>query len=237
MERQGQDSRAGHEPPGRAVHEGHAAVSAMRILGHRRRDPQALAASTTTSRSNVLEDPEIRQGIKDYANWPTIPQLYVNGEFIGGCDILREMYASGELQEVLKPRRLDRRPPPVSAPPRGAQARSNGPDRNTAARARRFATREEQWNALKAGSDTLFILMGAVMVLAMHAGFAFLELGTVRRKNQVNALVQDPGRLRRLDGRVLLHRLCGRIRRHRSSPSAERSRRRTATTSSSSSSC
>jgi len=50
---------------------------------------------------NVLEDDEIRQGIKDYANWPTIPQLYVNGEFIGGADIMREMYQSGELQELL----------------------------------------------------------------------------------------------------------------------------------------
>jgi monothiol glutaredoxin len=49
---------------------------------------------------NVLEDPEIRQGIKEYYNWPTIPQLYVNGEFIGGCDILREMYEAGELQPV-----------------------------------------------------------------------------------------------------------------------------------------
>ena len=51
---------------------------------------------------NVLEDPEIRQGIKEYANWPTIPQLYVNGEFVGGCDILREMYASGELKQLLE---------------------------------------------------------------------------------------------------------------------------------------
>lgn len=51
---------------------------------------------------NVLADPEIRQGIKDYANWPTIPQLYVNGEFIGGSDILTEMYQSGELQKLLK---------------------------------------------------------------------------------------------------------------------------------------
>ena len=50
---------------------------------------------------NVLADPEIRQGIKDFANWPTIPQLYVDGEFVGGCDIVREMYASGELQKVL----------------------------------------------------------------------------------------------------------------------------------------
>jgi len=50
---------------------------------------------------NVLADQEIRQGIKDYANWPTIPQLYVNGEFVGGSDIMREMYQSGELQKLL----------------------------------------------------------------------------------------------------------------------------------------
>jgi monothiol glutaredoxin len=51
---------------------------------------------------DVLEDPDIRQGIKDYANWPTIPQLYVNGEFVGGSDIITEMYQSGELQKLLK---------------------------------------------------------------------------------------------------------------------------------------
>ena len=51
---------------------------------------------------DVLQDPEIRQGIKEYANWPTIPQLYVNGEFVGGADIMREMYQSGELQKVLE---------------------------------------------------------------------------------------------------------------------------------------
>ncbi len=50
---------------------------------------------------NVLADPQIRQGIKEYANWPTIPQLYVNGEFVGGTDIMREMYESGELQQLL----------------------------------------------------------------------------------------------------------------------------------------
>ena len=50
---------------------------------------------------NVLADPEIRQGIKEFANWPTIPQLYVNGEFVGGSDIMREMYQSGELQKLL----------------------------------------------------------------------------------------------------------------------------------------
>ena len=50
---------------------------------------------------NVLENPEIRQGIKEFANWPTIPQLYVRGEFVGGCDIVREMYEKGELDAVL----------------------------------------------------------------------------------------------------------------------------------------
>jgi len=49
----------------------------------------------------VLADPAIRQGIKEYSNWPTIPQLYVNGEFVGGSDIMREMYESGELQQLL----------------------------------------------------------------------------------------------------------------------------------------
>ncbi|PPE69023.1 Grx4 family monothiol glutaredoxin [Caldimonas thermodepolymerans] len=50
---------------------------------------------------NVLEDDAIRQGVKEYSNWPTIPQLYVNGEFIGGSDIMMEMYEAGELQQVL----------------------------------------------------------------------------------------------------------------------------------------
>lgn len=51
---------------------------------------------------NVLEEPELREGIKTFTNWPTIPQLYVKGEFIGGCDIIREMFQTGELQEMLK---------------------------------------------------------------------------------------------------------------------------------------
>ena len=50
---------------------------------------------------NVLEDPEIRDGIKSFSNWPTIPQLYVKGEFVGGCDIVTEMYQSGELDTLL----------------------------------------------------------------------------------------------------------------------------------------
>ena len=51
---------------------------------------------------DVLKDPEIRQGIKEFANWPTIPQLYVKGEFVGGCDIIREMFQSGELHKLLE---------------------------------------------------------------------------------------------------------------------------------------
>lgn len=50
---------------------------------------------------NVLEDDEIRQGIKDFSEWPTIPQLYVKGEFIGGCDIVKEMFENGELRELM----------------------------------------------------------------------------------------------------------------------------------------
>jgi monothiol glutaredoxin len=50
---------------------------------------------------NVLDDPRVREGTKSYTNWPTIPQLYVKGEFVGGCDIVREMFQSGELQELL----------------------------------------------------------------------------------------------------------------------------------------
>jgi monothiol glutaredoxin len=53
---------------------------------------------------DVLTDPSLRQGIKEFSSWPTIPQLYVKGEFIGGCDIVREMYGSGELRELLQTR-------------------------------------------------------------------------------------------------------------------------------------
>ncbi|MBX3457683.1 MAG: Grx4 family monothiol glutaredoxin [Candidatus Paracaedibacteraceae bacterium] len=55
---------------------------------------------------NVLLDAEIRQGIKDFSNWPTIPQLYISGEFIGGCDIVREMYQTGELRQILESKGL-----------------------------------------------------------------------------------------------------------------------------------
>ncbi|WP_203292017.1 Grx4 family monothiol glutaredoxin [Maricaulis parjimensis] len=55
---------------------------------------------------NVLEDDEIRQGIKEFSNWPTIPQLYIKGEFVGGCDIVKEMFETGELQAYLKDKGL-----------------------------------------------------------------------------------------------------------------------------------
>jgi monothiol glutaredoxin len=51
---------------------------------------------------NILVDPEIRQGIKEFSQWPTIPQLYVKGEFVGGCDIIREMFETGELEQLFK---------------------------------------------------------------------------------------------------------------------------------------
>ena len=51
---------------------------------------------------NILVDPELRQGIKEFSQWPTVPQLYVKGEFIGGCDIIREMFEAGELEQVFK---------------------------------------------------------------------------------------------------------------------------------------
>ena len=68
---------------------------AIQILKASGVDPKAIKTV------NVLEDPEIRAGIKDYSNWPTIPQLYVKGEFVGGSDIMMEMYESGEMQQLL----------------------------------------------------------------------------------------------------------------------------------------
>tara|TARA_B100000780_G_scaffold182530_1_gene128096 strand:- start:1395 stop:1712 length:318 start_codon:yes stop_codon:yes gene_type:complete len=55
---------------------------------------------------NVLEDENLRQGVKDFSDWPTIPQLYIKGEFIGGCDIVKEMFEKGELKEILKKKSL-----------------------------------------------------------------------------------------------------------------------------------
>jgi monothiol glutaredoxin len=74
----------------------------VRLLGPRDPDLKAVGVDTRTLKTvNVLEDDAIRQGIKEYSNWPTIPQLYVKGEFVGGSDILMEMYESGELQQML----------------------------------------------------------------------------------------------------------------------------------------
>ncbi len=59
---------------------------------------------------DVLQDPGLRQGIKDFSNWPTVPQLYVKGEFVGGCDIIREMFQAGELQSLLQEKGIQAQP-------------------------------------------------------------------------------------------------------------------------------
>ena len=58
---------------------------------------------------DVLKDPELRQGVKEFSNWPTVPQLYVKGEFVGGCDIVREMFETGELKELLQSNGIETR--------------------------------------------------------------------------------------------------------------------------------
>lgn len=68
----------------------------IQTLGQQGVDPEKFAAY------NVLEDPELRDGIKEYSSWPTIPQLYVQGEFVGGCDIITSMAQNGELTELLE---------------------------------------------------------------------------------------------------------------------------------------
>ncbi|MBW2420037.1 MAG: Grx4 family monothiol glutaredoxin [Deltaproteobacteria bacterium] len=70
---------------------------------------------------DVLSDPEVRAGIKEFSNWPTIPQLYVNGEFMGGCDIVQEMFESGALHEALRIERLDPITPTISITDAAAQ--------------------------------------------------------------------------------------------------------------------
>jgi len=62
---------------------------------------------------NVLENPDLRQGIKDFADWPTIPQLYIAGEFVGGCDIVREMFETGELSNLIKDIHSDNAKPAI----------------------------------------------------------------------------------------------------------------------------
>ncbi len=59
---------------------------------------------------DVLQDPGLRQGVKDFSNWPTVPQLYVKGEFVGGCDIVREMFQTGELQTLLQEKGIQAQP-------------------------------------------------------------------------------------------------------------------------------
>lgn len=71
---------------------------------------------------NVLSDPDVRQGIKDYSSWPTIPQLYIGGEFVGGCDIVKEMFASGELQKKLGVEAKPVAPPEITITPTAAAA-------------------------------------------------------------------------------------------------------------------
>ena len=75
---------------------------------------------------NVLEDPEIREGIKAYGDWPTIPQLYVEGELVGGADIIRQMYASGELHTLFGAAPPDRTPPQITITDKAAEAIRNG---------------------------------------------------------------------------------------------------------------
>ena len=75
---------------------------------------------------NVLEDPEIREGIKVYGDWPTIPQLYVEGELVGGADIIRQMYASGELHTLFGAAAPDRTPPEITITDKAAEAIRNG---------------------------------------------------------------------------------------------------------------
>ena len=73
----------------------------MRLFERRGADAEGLRRRQVLYGQRAGRSPRSAQGIKDYANWPTIPQLYVNGEFVGGCDIMREMYESGELQQLL----------------------------------------------------------------------------------------------------------------------------------------
>ena len=75
---------------------------------------------------NVLEDPEIREGIKQFGNWPTIPQLYVDGELVGGADIIRQMYGSGELHQLFGAAAPDRTPPQITITDKAAEAIRQG---------------------------------------------------------------------------------------------------------------
>ena len=90
---------------------------------------------------NVLESDDLRNGIKAYSNWPTIPQLYVKGEFVGGCDIIREMFQAGELQSLMKEKGLPVKAARRRNAPSASQALAIGPSRNGAAYLMRCITR------------------------------------------------------------------------------------------------
>lgn len=105
------------------------------MKGDRRQPMCGFSASATNTLNellpeyhtvNVLEDPEIRDGIKAYGDWPTIPQLYVEGELVGGADIIRQMYASGELHTLFGATPPDRTPPEITITDKAAEAIRNG---------------------------------------------------------------------------------------------------------------
>ena len=87
--------------------------AAVRLLRPGRADPQYLGVDYKDV--NVLEDMGIREGIKSFTQWPTIPQLYVKGEFVGGCDIIREMFQQGELQDLLAEKGVKHTPTTATA--------------------------------------------------------------------------------------------------------------------------
>ena len=99
---------------------------------------------------DVLLDPELREGIKEYSNWPTIPQLYVAGEFVGGCDILREMHEAGELAQLLVDKRVDQ---------------TNGGVYNSPGRLERLADRVRGWRRPGARDDTHDVTAGAPAII------------------------------------------------------------------------
>ena len=92
---------ASHHASRCALYERYAQCPSMRFFRPRGQNSQCLRGNDIFA-VDVLAEPEIRQGIKEYSNWPTIPQLYINGEFVGGSDIVSEMYQNGELQKLLQ---------------------------------------------------------------------------------------------------------------------------------------
>src|SRR5208282_511529 len=95
-----EDRISGQRKQGHDFHEGQPQLSAMRILGGDGGDFRRIGVPYATA--DVLSDPELRDAIKRYSNWPTIPQVYINGKFVGGCDIVRELHETGELEPMVK---------------------------------------------------------------------------------------------------------------------------------------